>query len=98
MATPKLQSRADIGASFNATNSWLAPAFDAEAISYTSGVYTPPTIARGFYVGTQGDVQIVTLAGTTVIIPGCVAGVEHSIAFIALLNASTTATNIVALG
>lgn len=52
--------------------------------------------ARGFYVGTAGNVTVVTKAGTTVLFK-MVAGGQMNIAITKIKSTGTTATDIVAL-
>lgn len=52
---------------------------------------------KGFMVGGDGNVELITLAGNSVVFPGCVAGVQYWIGFKRINEASTTATGIIAL-
>lgn len=52
---------------------------------------------KGFMVGADGDVEVETLSGNTVTLPGCVTGVQYWIAFKRISTTNTTATGIIAL-
>jgi hypothetical protein len=53
--------------------------------------------ARGLYVGTAGDVALVTLNGDSITLKNLSAGVVHPIAARRILSTGTTAVNIVGL-
>lgn len=71
---------------------------DAAAIdvSATDAIFYP-TPARGLYVGVTGNVNVVTLLGTTVLFTAVPAGAILPITVQKVLNASTTASGIVAI-
>jgi formylmethanofuran dehydrogenase subunit B len=54
-------------------------------------------VSRGIYVGTTGDVEVITAKGRTVVIPNLVAGIEHGGRFTRIKAARTTATDIFVL-
>lgn len=70
-------------------------AVDALALNVSSADANLDRIARGFYIGTQGNISLVTLAGNTVLFKN-VQG-ELNVQSKRVLNANTTATDIIAL-
>jgi len=70
------------------------------AVSYTGGEYAPTspvTAFRGFICAVAGNVNIVGLDGTSCVLPAMAAGVIHPAAGLKVLEASTTATGIIAV-
>jgi hypothetical protein len=51
-------------------------------------------VATWIYVGVTGDVNITQWDGTTIVLPGLVAGVWHPVASLMVNSASTTASSI----
>lgn len=49
-----------------------------------------PYAFRGFMVSSAGDVAIITPAGTTVTIPGCLVGYQYAIGVSRFLTTGTT--------
>lgn len=70
-------------------------ATDALELDVSASDATLNRVARGFWVGTAGALEIVTVEGSTVVIPN--ANNLVPIQGIKVLNANTTATGIVAL-
>ena len=71
-------------------------ASDAVAITKSnSTVYNPMPAA--LYVGTTGNVNLVTAAGTTVLFPSVPAGAILPVEFSQVLSTSTTASGFVGL-
>lgn len=56
-----------------------------------------PSVSRGIYIGGDGNLSIITLAGTTVTFANLVAGTIVPIRAVQIRATGTTATNIVAL-
>lgn len=52
---------------------------------------------RGFYVGTSGDVDVLTADGSHLVFKNVAAGAVYPVACAKILAAATTATDIVAL-
>ncbi|MCF3934197.1 hypothetical protein L1787_12345 [Acuticoccus sp. M5D2P5] len=73
-----------------------APASDAFTVTPSDGTDLA-TVARGLFVGGAGNVNVVTLGGTTVMFPGVAAGTILPCGVTRVLATDTTATNIVAL-
>jgi hypothetical protein len=66
---------------------------DAVAVTKSdSTVYSPPLC--GLFIGGAGNVNVVTVNGSTVLFTGCVAGQILPIAVTKVMSTSTTATNI----
>ncbi|MEM1149303.1 MAG: hypothetical protein AAGI03_01930 [Pseudomonadota bacterium] len=67
------------------------------AVTFTDGRFeiTPGGIMRGYRVGVSGDITLEDDAGNVVTMPAAAAGMWHPDFFVAILEAGTTATNIV---
>jgi len=72
-------------------------AYDSEAVDLTNGDYVPNVTCRAFYVGTSGDVTIVTPGGNTTTFSSVPAGSVIPQAFTRIVQVSTTASGIVAM-
>jgi len=70
------------------------PADDAELVTPNNSASIDLT--RGLYIGTTGDVRVLTRAGTDIIIPNVPAGVTLSLRVTKVFATSTTASDIVA--
>jgi len=73
-----------------------APAIDAFAVTPDDGADLP-IVARALYVGSSGDVNAVTLGGTTVRFKAVSAGGILPCSITRVLSTDTTASDIVAL-
>lgn len=73
-----------------------APAADAFAITPDDGADLA-VVARAIYVGGPGNLEVVTLAGTTVLFAGLVAGSTLPCSVSRVRATNTTATNLVGL-
>ena len=73
----------------------IVPARQAEAI--TPADSTLQHQYRAFYVGTAGDVKVITKGGDTVTFVGCVAGQIYDIEITQVLSTGTAASDIVGL-
>jgi hypothetical protein len=71
-------------------------AYDSENVSL-AGDYVPSVTARGFYVGTSGNVALITAGGNTTTYYNVPAGQVICQAFTQILAAGTTASQIVAM-
>jgi hypothetical protein len=74
-----------------------SPAYDFEAVNIGGGDYTPAVTCRALYVGTSGNVSVVSLGGTTTIFNNVLGGTILPIAFTKVTQANTTASNMVAM-
>jgi hypothetical protein len=73
-----------------------APAGDAFAITpHDTNPLTTPV--RAVYIGGAGDVNLITLAGNTVLFAGALAGTWLPIRCSHVLSTDTTATNLVGM-
>lgn len=71
------------------------PADDVVDITTSDSTDQNPLLSyRGFMVTAAGDVSVVTKAGTTVTIPGCVVGTVYPIGVSRFRATGTTATGI----
>ena len=76
-----------------------------ETIAAEGAILTTPSdstdlfygICRGIWVGTAGDVAVVTPKGMTVTYPSVVAGLAHPIKAKRILSTGTTAITVLAL-
>lgn len=73
-----------------------APAADAFAITPDDGNDLPQA-ARAIYVGASGDLEVVTLGGTTVLFAGLSAGTTLPCSVSRVHATNTTAANLVGL-
>lgn len=73
------------------------PVYDAKDVSPNDSTDLPDGNCRGLYVGTGGDVEIVTVGGTTVVFHGVVGGTILPIRCSRVRAANTVASDIVAL-
>ena len=73
-----------------------APAADAFSITPNDGADLA-TVARAIYVGGAGNLEVVTLAGTTVNFTGLGSGTTLACSVRRVRATNTTATNIVGL-
>ena len=71
------------------------PVADGVAITPGATVLTKPI--RGFHVGVGGDVEIITLKGTTLVFEACIAGLYYPYSATHVLSANTTASSIIGL-
>lgn len=80
----------------NGTNLINAPALNGRAVT-PSDTVDMLDCARGVYVGTAGDLKVITIGGDTITFVGLVAGVIHPICAARIFATGTTADNIVAV-
>lgn len=74
------------------------PATDLVAVTPADGTDLQwATPIRGFMCGTGGNVSVLTLAGNTVVVTGCVAGQVYQIAAQRINATGTTASGITGL-
>ncbi|MEM0907177.1 MAG: hypothetical protein AAGJ94_07430 [Pseudomonadota bacterium] len=73
-----------------------APAADAFEITPNNG-NDLSTAARALYIGGAGDVEVITLAGNTVLFVGLSAGTTLPCSVTRVRASNTTATNILGL-
>ena len=77
-------------------------AFRATTITADGVAITPSNSTAlslfGFYVGSTGDVNVVTLKGTTVLFKAVPAGTSIRVGVSKILSTSTTASNIIGYG
>lgn len=84
------------GSAKNTTFEQCGPALDGFAVTPSdSTVFTGQV--KGLYIGTGGDVNVVTLAGTTILFKAVPTGTFMPVMVQQVLATSTTASNIVAL-
>lgn len=76
----------------NERDNW--PAQNGEAADISAADHTFAQITRGVYIGTAGDLVVVTAGGSTLTFVGLAAGVIHPIACATIVD-SSTAANIV---
>lgn len=57
---------------------------------------TNPQPGYGFQVGVAGDVTVITVKGTTVTMPACIAGFPYAMKFGVVKATGTTAASIMA--
>lgn len=71
-----------------------APAYKLTAVTPSDTTVLPTT--RGLYVGTAGNISVVTNEGSTVTITGALGGVIYPFQVTKVRSTSTTASNILA--
>jgi hypothetical protein len=74
-----------------------SPVYDCEAANVASVDYVPAVPCRGIYVGTSGNVSIVTPGGNTTVFTNVLGGTILPVAFTKITHVNTTASNLVAL-
>jgi hypothetical protein len=88
---------ADNLSSYGRTRSAAEPAIDAASVTPSDSVDLTGGATRGLYVGTGGNINVITVGGTTLVFSNVPDGTTLPISVTRVKNTSTTATNIVAL-
>lgn len=81
----------------NAPLSPDSPAYDAEAANVASVDYVPAVTIRGIFVGTGGNVAVLTAGGNTTTFSNVLGGTILPICCTKILHSGTTASNLVAM-
>ena len=84
------------GPSLYSPSNGTMPGYDGEVIS-PSDISNLPTMARALYIGSVGNVKLVTSKGTTLEFINLQAGSILPVQAVKVFNTSTTCTNLIAI-